>query len=444
MQASLLAVLGTFVLAAPAFAQAPPAPPPPPSESVKKYGLEELLGETTPQQDPGTLQGQVIDETFKAAQQEAPAILGDWVLEGREPNGTRYRGAATMTQEGGVTYLNFRLSGGRTRARAREVFHDHTTGATTYVVETTTSGTPGVAGVLQHLGETAPPAQDVTSRHQVTLSPSKKGNYFEMELVEDGRVVARERLITPVDLAQELHDRYGARPRSYGGFFNDSNEAERVMVATLRQATADLNAKLAARGQKARVDMAMLATNFISEGGYYPLDQDQLTGVSGFGHLGVDTIIDNYKSVKPWLPESVRPAIEDPANHYRTTNELRQEVTTVSSLSLEQGIHANAAMFVMYTAQLERDLAQRGMDISQLDPRVQFFWNTVYFNAGPGTGRAMMDQQGVASARKKYTGPETNKSARFNATWRTGSYELLSRRVLLDDDAAWTRLRHDR
>ena len=230
-----------------------------------------------------------------------------------------------------------------------------------------------------------------------------------------------------------LQARYGVRPRRYAGLFDSSNEAETRFRTALPVATDLENRTSVQLGGSFDVDQAELATNFISEGGFFVLDDNQVSGIDGFGSLGIDTLVDNYPALEPWLATIVRTAVERGDRTQTSTNELGQEVHTLTDLTLEEGAFANAGMFAWAKAQAAADLAARGIDIDSLPRAGAFFWATIYFNAGPGTGRKILDRNGARYFEQKWTKDDDpgqfSTSAQFNALWRTASYEYLARVV---------------
>ena len=233
------------------------------------------------------------------------------------------------------------------------------------------------------------------------------------------------------DLRTELTAKYGTRPRIYTGFFNRSNEAERIFDAELDDVLADVNARARARGYtNLGLTEAAIATNFITEGGFYALNDNMLTGLDGYGTLGIDTIVSNAANLRPWLHPDVIALIDDPAHHQDNVNERGETYTSLTDLTFEEGMYANAGMFA-YSCALASDDAGREWD--DLDTYGKFFWCTTYFNAGPGTGRSLMRDEGLDSWDEGWDRADDHytygTNARFNASWRTSSFEYLHRAV---------------
>lgn len=230
-------------------------------------------------------------------------------------------------------------------------------------------------------------------------------------------------------LADMLKAKYGVRPRRYVGLLNQSNEAEKRFVGMMPMVTAFLNDLASRHSTPFSMHEAELMVNFITEGGFFVLDGDQIDGIDGFGSLGIDTLVDNYAALKPWLHQSIRDAIENGDRVVENINELGQKVKSLTDLTIEEGMWANAGMFAWSRATLAADLASRGTPLASLPQEGQFFWTTVYFNAGPGTGRKMLDKNGVRFFEKKWLKADDanqfSQSAQFNALWRTASFEYL-------------------
>jgi hypothetical protein len=249
-------------------------------------------------------------------------------------------------------------------------------------------------------------------------------------------------------ISLELTGKYGLRPRKYNGFFNDSNDAEKRFKIHLPKVVADINARAAAQGLGFRFTAQELAVNFITEGGYYLLDKDwhdsgqQITFegqmgelvIDGFTFLGCDTIVNNATAVKPWLSADLQTLIADPNYQFETQNELGQTVKSVFVMTLEQGMELNAAMFAWSRQLAAREMSKLGKKMESISAEARFFWTTVWFNAGPGFGQKTLAAHGVDYWKTKWTSgdsPEMSRYARYNALWRTSSWEFMSRTVML-------------
>ena len=140
------------------------------------------------------------------------------------------------------------------------------------------------------------------------------------------------------------------RPRVYTGFFDGSNEAERQFLAALPKVAKFINDRLKAGGYAFDVHQAEIATNFIGEGGYYPLHWNYWQHIDGFGALGIDTFVQRRQALKRWVPDSVMKLADDPHHVGKTLNEKRETVTFLTDLDMEQGLYANAGMFALCIA----------------------------------------------------------------------------------------------
>ena len=131
----------------------------------------------------------------------------------------------------------------------------------------------------------------------------------------------------------------------------------------------------------------------------------------------------------PWLHPIVRAAVESGTRTVTRVNERGQEVHTLRDLTLEEGLYANAGMYAWAKSIAAGDLADRGAAVEDLPAHGEYFWATVYFNAGPGTGRKLLDQHGARYFERKWTGPDDpgryHRVAQYNALWRTASFEYM-------------------
>ena len=111
-------------------------------------------------------------------------------------------------------------------------------------------------------------------------------------------------------------------------------------------------------------------------------------------------------------------------------NERGQTVRSLSDLTLEEGMYANASMYVWSKSRFAKDMAGWGLSIADLPPEAQFFWSTVYFNAGPNQGRAHLVSWGVEEWQNPWEAEDNDNlygtESRYNAHWRTATFESLS------------------
>lgn len=259
------------------------------------------------------------------------------------------------------------------------------------------------------------------------------------ETPTDDMIVFDETLADISDpTVQRLVGEYGVRPRKYSGLLNNSCTAEHRFMTVLPEVTQFINERLAARGTAVRVTEAELAINFITEGGYYVLADNYSDCIDGFNALGIDTLVDNLEALRPFLHDAVLALADAGDNTQSYINERGEQVRTLSGLTVEEGLFANAGMYAWAKYQAERDVQARGSSLATLEQRAQVFWGTVYFNAGPGTGRNTLDTHGVQyyNVAGVCTDPQTvqgceeqnynNRMVQFNALWRTASHALLT------------------
>lgn len=257
------------------------------------------------------------------------------------------------------------------------------------------------------------------------------GNAFVVEAVR----IASERSTADAARNEQLTQAYGLRPRRYGGYVDGTNAAEAVFRNVVPQAVAFINQRAEARKLKFRLSVAELVTNFIAEGGgARVLNDGYLAGIDGFSHLGIDTFIDRYDELRPWIHPSIT---RDKVVPVASTNEKGERVHSIGALTLVQAIYASAAMLAHAKAELERGVAGRPGGISKLTDRQQQYLTTVFFNAGPGFGRKLLAQRGPAAADRPWSGTDDhathNRNAHFNATVRGSTYASV-RDTVLDDD----------
>lgn len=246
-------------------------------------------------------------------------------------------------------------------------------------------------------------------------------------------------------LSIELTEKYGLRPRRYGGLFNNSNEAEQRFAAHLPGVTRELNQRALELGFDMQLTDSDLAINFISEGGYFLLaddftdsDYDNDIYIDGFTYLGVDTFFDNWSALEPWFTKEFIRAIDDGELFtFETTNELGQTVNSIVVQTIEQGLEANAIVYAWSRARFMSDLAaENKTTYESLAPEPRFFWSTMYYNAGVGFGRARLSEHGADYWQEKWIGPDDHATqsrfARYNALWRTSTFEYLKRTTLAE------------
>lgn len=250
---------------------------------------------------------------------------------------------------------------------------------------------------------------------------------------EDANIDDGANAMTTEEATPKLTAQYGVRPRRYEGYFNASNEAEHAFSLALREATTFLRQRIAERRADFTVDEAELATNILSEGlGFYVLEPNQLERISGFGALGIDTIVDSLPAYTPWLHPDVLAHVR-PENIERAMNEKSENVQSLKGLSVRLGVLANAGLYAWFKSRVAADFAASGKRLSNLPTPGQVFWGTLYFNSGAGNGKATLAKNGADYYRQKWTRADdfTRYATvpQYNALWRTASYELLTQTV---------------
>ena len=231
-----------------------------------------------------------------------------------------------------------------------------------------------------------------------------------------------------------LTTNWGVHPHRFPGLVDGGNATEALYRSIAPQAVAFINAKAAERKLKMRITLAELTTNFIAEGGYYVLNGNMTDGIDGFQHLGIDTFIDRIAALRPWLHPSIAESRLQPQ---KATNEKGETVTSITNLSIIQAIYASAAMMGWNKSVVEGDLGKAGKSMNEVTDTEQYYLDTVYFNAGPGFGKKLLTNQGLAATHRTwdkgddFTKHSTN--AQFNATWRTASFELMRDSTLQKD-----------
>lgn len=244
--------------------------------------------------------------------------------------------------------------------------------------------------------------------------------------------------------------KYGLRPKDYAHLFDgerakgDGHDEvlagrEQRVLAALPRITAQLNAIAEAKKYPFRFTEAELAINFVTEGGYFLLTANQGevlsdTQIDGFQMLGIDTFMQRKKELTPWMSPELKARSNDASAAASATNEKGEKVEYLNPESLEQGVEANAVMFAAARKRFSDDVTKLKLTVSS--EQAWFFWTTIYYNAGEGTGKKLLQKHGVDYWKVKWTLPDDatkyNRSAKFNASWRTSTWESI--RAALGDD----------
>lgn len=234
--------------------------------------------------------------------------------------------------------------------------------------------------------------------------------------------------IKKVALAKKIGDQYKVRPRSYLGLLDKIGTTQRIekeFLERVRDAANFVNAKIAAKQWGFKVSQEEIVTTFMTEGGVLNL-RANVENFNGFGSLGLDTygsLLDNENLRFLSFSE----LLDLKTSFY--TNEKGERYKTFDELDLRQAVYAVAGMYAFNKLMLARNLKARGMNINALTPEQQFFWTTVYFNAGPGGGKKLFEKEGLQYADKpwhrKDENAKYNRVPKYNATWRTASFKLI-------------------
>lgn len=228
--------------------------------------------------------------------------------------------------------------------------------------------------------------------------------------------------------------KHGVRPRDYSGVLNGSNAAELIIREAMPRITTFLNERAAAQKLDTRFTVNELTTNFIAEGGFLALNDNITENLDGFTYAGVDTFMDRYNELKPWLHSSIT---KDKVAAQQNTNEKGESVQSIGQLTLVQAAWANATMYAAGKARLEKWLKKRNKDIDGLSENEQFYWATTYYNAGEGFAEKQLAANGVGAANTKWSRPDDwqkyHRNATYNAKMRTSTFEMNSQQVFEND-----------
>lgn len=233
--------------------------------------------------------------------------------------------------------------------------------------------------------------------------------------------------IKKVAVAQDIQKEYNVRPRSYLGLLDTvgtTADIEKDFLQELRTATDFVNGVITERDWGFTVTPEEIFTTFMAEGGVLNMRSNDRS-FNGFGALGIDTYgsdLENFNLRSLSLPELLQ------LNTSYYTNEKGERYKTFNYLNLKQAVHAVAAMYAFKKLYLTRHLTSMGKDIARLSPSEQFFWTTIYFNAGQGAGRKLLQEHGVQYAhfpwKREDSFSKYHHNPHYNGCWRTASFEL--------------------
>lgn len=76
-----------------------------------------------------------------------------------------------------------------------------------------------------------------------------------------------------------------------------------------------------------------------------------------------------------------------------------------------------------------------GPSFGKLAPEARFFWTTMWFNAGAAVAAKYLSSRGIDWWRSRWTQTDDpaqySRYARYNALWRTATWEAMSRTLTL-------------
>jgi hypothetical protein len=238
----------------------------------------------------------------------------------------------------------------------------------------------------------------------------------------------------PEKRSGELTAKHGVRPRNYVGALDGNNTAEVLIREVMPQITTFLNGRAAAQKFETRFTVAELTTNFLAEGGILAIKENVTENLDGFQVAGVDTFMDRYDELKPWLHPSI---MKDRVAATQNTNEKGESVRSIGSLTLVQAAYANATMYAAGKARFEKWLKRHNNDIDSLSDTEQFYWSTTYYNAGEGYAEKNLAANGVGAANKKWGKADDWQkyytSATYNAKMRTSTFEMTRDEAMTND-----------
>jgi hypothetical protein len=229
----------------------------------------------------------------------------------------------------------------------------------------------------------------------------------------------------PNKRSAELTAKHGVRPRNYVGALDGSNTAEVLIREVMPQITTFLNGRAAAQKLDTKFTVAELTTNFLAEGGILALKENVTQDLDGFQIAGVDTFMDRYEQLRPWLHPCI---MKDKVSATENKNEKGETVRSIGNLTLVQAAWANATMYAAGKARIEKWHKRHNSDIDNLSDVEQYYWSTTYYNAGEGFAEKNLAANGVGAANKKWGKADdwqkyyTN--ATYNAKMRTSTFEM--------------------
>lgn len=233
-------------------------------------------------------------------------------------------------------------------------------------------------------------------------------------------------------IASDVTRKYGVDPKKYDHLFDKNMPTEDHFSQATKQVTLHLNEVAQKAGKTYRFTESEIAVNVISEGAYYVLvdgsDQEKLSGFSSFG---IDTFMQRIVELRPWLNDDLRTWASDEAHHEPRVNEKGEDIVSLRVRDLAMGTAANGAMFAAARERFSKDAERLGVR-EELTHEAWFFWTSVYYNAGEGTGLKLLKKHGVKYWQSRPTEPDNVLNPKSNAAWRTATWDYL-RRALGDN-----------
>jgi hypothetical protein len=257
--------------------------------------------------------------------------------------------------------------------------------------------------------------------------------YLEAAMAAASLVIARILTQKQIESASGVHV-HG----EYEQLLGHDNDAVRRLKAALPAVTKVVNDALARAGIHVTLSESELEVNFLAEGGDKVIAAARTSGIDGYEDVGIDSFIDKFEQLKTYLPDDLVAFAQKKSHQRAVDNEQGQRMHTITNMSLEQALQANASMYALALQQLTADLKTLDppVDIATVPEQGRVFWTTLYYNAGPGTARYDLVHKGVDWYKEKWA-PRAKHGehgkhqktdgmdARYNALSRTGSWELL-------------------
>lgn len=228
----------------------------------------------------------------------------------------------------------------------------------------------------------------------------------------------------PQARAAELEKKYGVTPGAYSEFNDNSNRAEMLFNAAVREAVDFLNGLFSGNGfPDMRVTVPELATNFLSlKAGKELLEEDSWDTVDLYDDLGLDRLKTDMLDIQPWLHHSVIDK-NPPPNPSLPADERPPSLKDVDMLT---AVYASAGVYAHAKSMASLDLAPYGVTMWQLPQETQVYWTKLYLNTDREAARAIVSSQASGLA------AQGSNKARTDASSGASSFELLRDTMNLD------------